>query len=557
MPFTAQDLIEGRQEPVSVLADAPVNTALALMIENDFSQLPVISDERRPTGLITSDGILRGLSNFGVTIAHLRVRDVSEPVRTYSLDDNIFDLLEQLNVQPAVLIVDAEERLVGIVTSHDTTAYFRRRAEDMMLVDDIESALREHISAAFTDERTGETDQEALQTAIDEVSNAQALSGAREAISRYVRYWDGHKPNSRWINEACSSLLRTGRSLDDLTLYQYTELLLHRSIWSDYKTSFSVDDKAIRKLLDDVRDTRNALAHFRTEITRTQREQLKFCLRWLEQNPPSWPEPEAVTTVEGTEEEHETELVPMDEELSDRDSRYARLALYLQSQPIKVDKLRLSFNQIEEIIDYELPPSAQHRSWWANDSVSHVQSKQWLDAGWRVSTANMSEQAITFARNKERERAYIDFFSALLADIRRQAEVPVRDVSPAGQNWIAIMGLPKDGKQLAILGFAFTQNKRFRVELYIDTTDQEQNKKVFDTLHSQRSEIESQIGEELSWERLEKKRASRIALYTDGTISDSDEQLVQLRIWAIDAMGQFYRAIFDRANEALHAVAVQ
>ena len=59
------------------------------------------------------------------------------------------------------MIVDGDEKLIGIVTSYDSTEYFRRRAEDMMLVEDIESMVKDLVLAAFTDE-TGEVNQAKL-----------------------------------------------------------------------------------------------------------------------------------------------------------------------------------------------------------------------------------------------------------------------------------------------------------------------------------------------------------------------------------------------------------
>ena len=550
MPFTAQDLIEDRPQPIAVDSHSPVTSALELMIENDFSQLPVIDSERRPTGLITSDGILRGLSYFGVALEQLQVQVVSEPVRKYSLDDTIFDLLEGLRNQSAVLIVDAEDCLRGIVTNYDTTLYFRRRAEDMMLVDDIENALKEHISAAFTDSRSGEPDEEALQLAIDEVSNAQLVSTVREAISRYTKNLDGHKPNKQWIDEVCERLSRSGQELDDLTLSQFTGLLLHKSRWSEYQSSFNVDDQAIRKLFDGVRETRNSLAHFRSEITNAQRKQLRFCLRWLEQNPPAVPEP--VEAEEIPEELETEELTPVDEQVGESESRYSRLALFLRSLPQKTKRIALTFKDIEQILDHELPPSAQeHRSWWANDSVSHSQSIQWLDAGWRVAGINMSEKTIKFARSEERERMYIDFFSALLAQFRERATFDVKEVSPDGSSWVAVQGLPYSGKKLALLSFAFTHGQRFRAELYIDTGDQDETKAIFDALYAQRHQIEEDVGEELTWERLDEKRATRIALYTKGSITDDAESLANLRAWAINAMNRLEQGIAQRAENVL------
>lgn len=51
MPFTVQQLIEGRQEPITVSPQDTVQRALALMTEYDFSQLPVVDEKKKPLGL--------------------------------------------------------------------------------------------------------------------------------------------------------------------------------------------------------------------------------------------------------------------------------------------------------------------------------------------------------------------------------------------------------------------------------------------------------------------------------------------------------------------------
>ena len=49
-----------------------------------------------------------------------------------------------------------------------------------------------------------------------------------------------------------------------------------------------------------------------------------------------------------------------------------------------LDKISLSFREIEEIIGGDLPPSAyKHNQWWLND-YKHSQGKSWIDAGYTV-----------------------------------------------------------------------------------------------------------------------------------------------------------------------------
>jgi CBS domain-containing protein len=54
MPFPVKNLIERTPEPTTVSPDDDTLTALALMIQHDFSQLPVVDAERRFLGMVTA-----------------------------------------------------------------------------------------------------------------------------------------------------------------------------------------------------------------------------------------------------------------------------------------------------------------------------------------------------------------------------------------------------------------------------------------------------------------------------------------------------------------------
>src|SRR5687768_16954844 len=162
MPYQVQQIIQGRGLPVCVSKDDAVSKALTLMIEHDFSQLPIVKlfddDLEVPEGMITYEGVLRGIRNFKAKIDDLKVRDVMVTAPVYSLEDDLFDILDRLKDTNAVLITENigfGPDVLGIVTSYDTTEYFRNRTEDLMRVEDIELMVKEFIKTAHVDE-TGE-----------------------------------------------------------------------------------------------------------------------------------------------------------------------------------------------------------------------------------------------------------------------------------------------------------------------------------------------------------------------------------------------------------------
>jgi len=73
-----------------------------------------------------------------------------------------------------------------------------------------------------------------------------------------------------------------------------------------------------------------------------------------------------------------------------------------------------------------------------------------------------------------------------------------------------------------------------RTEVYIDQQDFDKNKALFDTLHAQAGETEEEYGTHLEWERLDGKRACRIAVYRDGSIEDSDSELEEIHNWHVE-----------------------
>jgi hypothetical protein len=77
-------------------------------------------------------------------------------------------------------------------------------------------------------------------------------------------------------------------------------------------------------------------------------------------------------------------------------SKYTPLENYLQS--VQKNKITLTFKEVAEILNSDLPASAfEYPQWWENDSY-HVQSKAWKNAGWKTEPADIHKKIATFVK---------------------------------------------------------------------------------------------------------------------------------------------------------------
>jgi len=145
-----------------------------------------------------------------------------------------------------------------------------------------------------------------------------------------------------------------------------------------------------------------------------------------------------------------------------------------------------------------------------------------------------------------RAEAYRSFFQKLIDELREKHKFTGARVGQP-QNWYSFSSGISDFSYSA----SFAQGNRVRAEIYIDTGDAEENKAIFDSLMADKTSIEEEFGEALSWERLDDKRASRVAIYRDGSINDNENQLEETQNWLIDNLLKFKRVFTDRVKRAL------
>jgi hypothetical protein len=78
-------------------------------------------------------------------------------------------------------------------------------------------------------------------------------------------------------------------------------------------------------------------------------------------------------------------------------SKYEKLADYLTGR--KEEMLRMTFEQIENLIDGPLPQAAyEHRAWWANSDSNNHAINGWMQAGWETTRVDMDNKELMFVR---------------------------------------------------------------------------------------------------------------------------------------------------------------
>lgn len=129
---------------------------------------------------------------------------------------------------------------------------------------------------------------------------------------------------------------------------------------------------------------------------------------------------------------------------------------------------------------------------------------------------------------------YQNYFQNLIDDLRDTYKFTSAKAGQP-QNWYSF----SSGVSGFTYGANFSQGGKARAELYIDLGDFDKNKYVFDRLFNMKDDIEYSFGQAISWERLDNKRASRLAVYTDSSIEESDSELEKVKYWHIEKLLKF------------------
>jgi CBS domain-containing protein len=218
--------------------------ALDLMAKRGFSQLPVVVNEE-VLGLFSYRSFAREViipRPDKLKPEELTVEDcIEEPVYA-RVTDEFRSWFDQLDRYDALLLGDPN-RLQAIITPMDILRYLYAVASPFVLLGEIELALRRLIHVAVDDEKLAECAQ----------------------ISLASKYKPEELPTH----------------LDEMTFNDYAQLIGDGRCWNHFQSVFRGTRQATRARLEQLRDLRNVVFHFKRDLTAEDYESLVAHRNWL------------------------------------------------------------------------------------------------------------------------------------------------------------------------------------------------------------------------------------------------------------------------------------
>jgi len=232
--FRVGRLASANTKPLSVPPGCTLREAVTLMLRHDFSQLPVMSNERDVKGIISWESIGSRLSLGKVVNT---AQECMKPHHEVSSKDSLFRVISQIVEHSYVLVRGEDRTITGIVTTSDLSLQFQQLSEPFLLLSEIENHVRLLIDGKFT---------------------ADELSATKDSAD----------PD------------RKIESVADLTFGEYIRLLEDPTNWA--KTGLTVDRAIFVRELDHVRRIRNDVMHFDPDgITEEDHRLLRHFVQFL------------------------------------------------------------------------------------------------------------------------------------------------------------------------------------------------------------------------------------------------------------------------------------
>ena len=207
---------------ISVNRDTTVTEATTLMILHDFSQLPILNNQRDVDGIVSWKSIGRALA-LGKNCT--TVSDCKEDVTILEHDELLFNAVKFVLEEEVVLVRQKDRTISGIVTATDIGEQFISMAEPFLIIEQIENHIRKLLDNKFAPED--------LTFSVNQAEKPKEI-----------------------------------KSLSDLTFGQYVKLVEDPKKFE--KLKINVDRGVLAKQLEEVRKIRNDVMHFNTDGINSQ-----------------------------------------------------------------------------------------------------------------------------------------------------------------------------------------------------------------------------------------------------------------------------------------------
>ncbi len=143
----------------------------------------------------------------------------------------------------------------------------------------------------------------------------------------------------------------------------------------------------------------------------------------------------------------------------------------------------------------------------------------------------------------ERHILRLEFWKGLLERAKTIAP-SLANRTPSKDNWISV-GAGKSG-------FSYSYVIRMEdahIELYIDVGEADRNKQLFDTLATNKDDIQRAFGKPLEWQRLDEKRGCRIRHVFSSSGLSNQERWPELQQHMLETMVSFQRVFREELNK--------
>jgi len=235
--FRIGSLPAANKNLTTVGQDDTLKKAVTMMLQSDYSQLPIMHGEREVKGMISWKSIA---SRYAIGGECCKVQHCREDAQVVDGNGTLFDAIPTIVKHGYVLVRNPQDRkITGIVTASDLSLQFQQLAEPFLLLREIELHIRQLLQ------------DKVLPEDLDWLGSADTTAP---------------KPNS----------------ISDLSFGGYIRLVQRPQVWQ--RLALNIDRASMTKQLEDVRQIRNDVMHFDPDpMTAKQLDVLKNAAKFMQQ----------------------------------------------------------------------------------------------------------------------------------------------------------------------------------------------------------------------------------------------------------------------------------